>query len=284
MVPRRPQTITSNAPSNDVDFYFGHTFYQHIVNFGSHDLPVHIHFGQASESDFTLSLKSLDRFGKAAAENNLAISISAAIYDAGHDGRGIYQYLLAKKIDPVIALNPRHGLPLASGTAQQINSDGVPLCPANLPMRRHSSTPNHRIIFNCPVKRPTHLDGKTVWQSHLNDCPHKVLCQPETLMSPTVYVRSDSDPRLYPKIARDSPKFKDLMKLRSACERSNSVKKVSHKLERRPCRSSTHYLFRLFLISIFEHSKAWVAQDRKALGDDFALLIDPNRIKALAKT
>src|SRR5262249_23607503 len=36
-------------------YYFGHTFYQHIVNHGGHDLPVHIHFGPASESDFTLS-------------------------------------------------------------------------------------------------------------------------------------------------------------------------------------------------------------------------------------
>jgi hypothetical protein len=45
-------------------YYFGHTFYQHIVNHGGHDLPVHIHFGQASESDFTLSLNSLDRLLK----------------------------------------------------------------------------------------------------------------------------------------------------------------------------------------------------------------------------
>jgi hypothetical protein len=264
-------------------YYFGHTFYQHIVNFGGHDLPVHLTIGQASESDFTLSLKSLDRFLKASAENALKLSLSAAIYDSGHDGRGIYQYLRAKKIDPVIALNPRHGLPLASGTAQQINADGIPLCPANLPMRRHSATPDGRLYFNCPVKRPTHQDGKTVWQSHPDQCPHKVLCQPETKMGPTLYVRSDSDPRLYPPIQRESPRFKELMKLRSGCERSNSVKKVAHKLARRPCRSATHYLVRLYLISIVEHAKAWLAEDRKVLGDDWKLLSDPEQIKLLAQ-
>lgn len=168
-------------------YYFGHTFYQHIVNFGGHDLPVHLNISQASESDFTLY---------------------------------------------------------------------------------------HRLYFNCPVKRPTHLDGKTVWQSHVDQCPHKVLRQPDSKMGPVVFVRLDSDPRLYPRIARDSSKFKDLMKLRSGCERSNSVKKVAHKLERRPCRSATHYLFRLYLISVIEHAKAWIAEDRKALGDDFAKLID----------
>jgi hypothetical protein len=264
-------------------YYFGHSFYQHVVNFGGHDLPIHIHFGQASESDFTLSLKSLDRLLKACAENHLPVSISAAVYDAGHDGRGNYEYLLAHRISPVIALNPRHGLPQASGNAQQLNSDGVPLCPAHLPMRRHSAGPHHQLFFNCPVKRPTHLDGKTVWKSHVGECPNKVLCQPDTKMGPVVFVRSDSDPRLYPAIARDSSKYKELMKLRSGCERSNSTKKVAHKLERRPCRSATHYLVRLYLISIIEHAKAWVAEDRKHFGDDFIKLIDPTLIRTAAQ-
>ena len=150
-------------------------------------------------------------------------------------------------------------------------------------MRRHSTTPDHRIAFNCPVKRPTHLEGKTVWKSHPDQCPHKVLCQPETLMGPTVYVNAASDPRLYPRIARDSPQFKELMKLRSGCERSNSVKKVAHKLERRPCRSGTHYLVRLYLISIVEHARVWVAEDRKILGDDLARLGDPALFGPLAE-
>lgn len=260
-------------------FYFGHTFYQHIVNFGGHDLPVHIDIGPASESDHTLSVKSLDRFLKAAAENKLDLSISAAVYDSGHDGSGNYEYLLARKIDPVIVLNPRHGSPQISGNSQQINPEGIPICPAGLPMRRHTSTPNHRIIFNCPVKRPTHLDGKSVWKSHVEECPHKVLCQHLTLMGPTVYVKADSDPRLYPRIARDSPKFRQLMNLRSGCERSNSVKKVTYKLARRPCRSATHYLVRLYLISIIEHARAWLAEDRKVLGNDLCKLVDPELIK-----
>jgi len=258
-------------------YYFGHTFYQHIVNFGGHDLPVHVDIGPASESDHTLSIKSLDRFLKASAENDLSISISAAVYDAGHDGGGNYDYLLARQIDSVIALNPRHGSP--QGNSQQVNPEGIPICPAGLLMRRHTTTPNHRIVFNCPVKRPTHLDGKSVWKSHVEECPHKVLCQPLTLMGPTVYIKADSDPRLYPRIARDSPKFRQLMNLRSGCERSNSVKKVTYKLDRRPCRSATHYLVRLYLISIIEHARAWLAEDRKVLGNDLCNLVDPALIK-----
>jgi hypothetical protein len=263
-------------------FYFGHTFYQHIVNHGGHDLPVHLNIGQASESDFTLSLKSLDRFFKTCREHQLDLTISATVYDSGHDGRGNYEYLLAKQISPVIALNPRHGLPQASGTATQIAPNGIPLCPAGLEMRRHSATPNHRLYFNCPVKRPTHLNGKSVWQSHLDQCPRQVLCDPDSKMGPIVYIRSDSDPRLYPKIARDSARFKELMNLRSGCERSNAVKKTVHKLDRRPCRSATHFLVRLYLVSILEHLKAWLAEDRKRLGDDWRALSDPEMIKQMA--
>lgn len=264
-------------------YFFGHSFYQHIVSSGGHDLPVHLTIGPASESDFTLSLKSLDRFLKGCHEHELPVSVYAAIYDSGHDGFGVYEYLGAKGINPVIALNPRTGQhPQPSGTAERVNDRGVPLCPAGLEMRRHSAMPNHRIVFNCPVKRPTHEGGKTVWKSHVEECPHKVLCQPLTLMGPTVYVRSDSDPRFYPKIGRDSAEYKELFALRSGCERSNSTKKVVHHLENRPCRSATHYLMRLYLISVVEHAKAWLAEDRKQWGDDWKILSDIKRINATA--
>jgi hypothetical protein len=256
-------------------YYFGHTYYQHVVSSSGHDLPIHVTIGQASESDFTLSLKSMDRLIKTARENLLEIKIEAVGYDAGHDARGIYDYLLVKELSPVIVLNRRQGqLPKPSGTAEKLNDNGIPLCPAGLEMRRHSQTPNHRIYFNCPVKRPTHENGKTVWKSYVNDCPHGVLCQPESKMGPIIYIRSDSDPRLYPKIARDSPRFKEILNLRSGCERSNSMKKVVHKLGDRPCRSATHFLFRLYLVSIVEHAKAWIAEDRKLVGDDLHKLCE----------
>jgi hypothetical protein len=258
-------------------YFFGHTFYQQVVSTSGHDLPVHLTIGPASETDFTLSLKSLDRLQKAMRENSIEVKIEAVALDAGHDALGIYEYLEAKQIKPCIALNHRTGLPSATGTAQQVNKEGVPLCPAGLEMRRHSRSPLHRLYYNCPVKRPTHIEGKTVWKSSVEQCPLKVLCQPTTKMGPVVYVRSDQDPRLYPQIARDSARYKQIMKLRTGCERSNSVKKVTHNLGQRPCRSSTHYLVRLYLVSIIAHAKAWLAEDRKKYGDDWASLIEPEK-------
>ncbi len=80
--------------------------------------------------------------------------IQHAVYDAGHDALGIYEYLFDAEIDPIIALNPRtteHANP--TGTAKQVNEEGIPLCPAGLSMRRVSHNPKrHRIYYNCPVK------------------------------------------------------------------------------------------------------------------------------------
>jgi hypothetical protein len=97
-------------------------------------------------------------------------------------------------------------------------------------------------------------------------------------MGPVVYIRSETDPRLYPP-PRERAKFKALLKLRSGCERSNSVKKVAHKLDTLPCRSETHYLVRLYLIAVLEHAKAWLAEDRKQFGADWQVLAAQARLK-----
>ncbi|MHC4537459.1 MAG: transposase [Planctomycetota bacterium] len=256
-------------------YYFGHTFYQHVVKTDSHDLPLHLTISDAAETDFTLSMKSLDRLKKALAENRLSWHIENVIYDAGHDATGIYEYLRQHQIKPVIALNQRGGTyPQPTGTAEKVHTNGTPICAAGKLMRRHYYDKNkHRIYYNCPVKRPTHQDKKHCWVAYVDECPNKVLCQPDTKMGPVVYVRTEDDPRLYPKIRRDTDKFKTLFKQRSSCERSNSQKKETYRLKERPCRNSVHFLVRLYLISIIEHAKAWYHDIKKQYDDDYIAII-----------
>ncbi|HEY7507388.1 MAG TPA: hypothetical protein VH621_07245, partial [Nitrososphaera sp.] len=56
-------------------------------------------------------------------------------------------------------------------------------------------------------------------------------------------------------------------------------KKVTYKLGQRPCRNSSHYLIRLSLVSLIEHARAWLSEDRKKYGQDVAGLMDPEKIK-----
>jgi hypothetical protein len=135
-------------------------------------------------------------------------------------------------------------------------------------MRRHSYAPGqHRLYYNCPVKRPTHREGHVQWIALVAECPQQVLCQPPTQMGPVVSVRTSDDPRLYPPLPRDSATFKALMATRTGCERSNAFKKVAARLGERPCRSATQFLVRLYLVSLLEHACAWLAEDRKAVGE-----------------
>ena len=176
----------------------------------------------------------------------------------------------------LLSSNPRSGvMPSPSGNAKMVNENGTPVCKAGMLMRLCGyDKKKHRIIYNCPVKRPTHRDGKNQWLNHTDECPLGVLCQTDTKMGPVVYVKSTDDPRLYPPLPRSSPEFKKLMKMRSCCERSNSTKKVTKHLGERPCRSDVHYLVRLYLVSIIEHAKAWLAEDRKMIGDNPIALIE----------
>ncbi len=100
----------------------------------------------------SLALRTARVVGRSQTTHRLKLSISAAIYDSGHDGRGIYHYLLAKQIDPVIVLNPRRGLPMASGTAQQINSDGIPVSPAGLLKYAPHPTPDSTRRLRAPAR------------------------------------------------------------------------------------------------------------------------------------
>ena len=252
-------------------YYFGHTYYQHVVSTNGHDLPLHVSISRASETDFTLSMKSMDSLRKALKEHGLNWKIQNAVYDSGHDATGIYEYLMEDGITPIIALNPRSGTyPSPTGTAHKVNENGVPICPGGKLMRRMGLDPNrHRIYYGCPVKRSTHRkDQGHIYINHIDECPNGVLCQPDTKHGPVVYTKTTDDPRLYPPVPRASPRHKKLMNLRSGCERSNSMKKEVYGLGDRPCRSDTHFLVRLYLVSIIEHAKAWLAEDRKQLGDD----------------
>jgi hypothetical protein len=74
-------------------------------------------------------------------------------------------------------------------------------------------------------------------------------------MGPLVYVRTADDPRLYPPIPRESQEGKTLMAWRTGCERSNALRK-----------SATHFLVRLYLVSLLEHAQVWLAADRKQFG------------------
>lgn len=253
-------------------FLFGDRYYHLVVHQNGHDFPLHTSMFGGGESDYTLSLKDFDRSLKAFRENGLKMHIDMFCGDGHHDSYAHYEYFAAKQVIPIIPLAQKSKKPIphlpetqADSSADthldspvslntvSLDTDGTPLCPAGMKMRHHSYNKRRKThVYACPVKRGTRRNGKFIYVTHLEECPRKQDCAPENSFSPLIYIKSETDPRLYPPILRESKRFKDLMKQRTATERCNYLNDTYH-LDK-SCRNADYGLIRLNLVNIVEHA------------------------------
>jgi len=237
-------------------YLFGDRYYHLVVHQNGHDLPLLTIMPGGDESDYTLSLKAFDRFLKAARENGLPMRIGVFCGDGHHDSCAHYRYFTQKGVAPVIPLseNTKKAFPhLLDDRGVKLDTDGVPLCPEGVRMRHHLYNEYRKIhVYTCPAKRHTHRDGKSLYVIHLDECPRRQDCMPESSLGPIVYISSTTDPRLYPPIPRDSKRFKEIMNLRTSTERCNSLNDTYH-LDG-SCRNADYGLIRLTLANIVEHA------------------------------
>ncbi len=207
-------------------FVFGDRYYHLIVTQNKHDFPIHTHMPGGNESDYTLSLTSIDRTLKMFNENEVTMKINIFCGDGHHDSYAHYDYLDEKDILPVIPLTGKSKSVvshLPDNKDVRLNENAIPLCPAGLPMRHHMYNRKRKThIFVCPVKRQTHKNGEAVYITRIEECPRKQDCKPESNLGPFVYIKLESDPRLFPPIQRESKQSQEIKNLRSGSERVNS--------------------------------------------------------------
>jgi len=236
-------------------FFFGDRYYHLITSQNGHDFPLSTIMPGGNESDYTLSIKGLDHFLKTVRENNSGMHIDFFCGDGHHDSYAHYTYLAAKQIFPVIPLskNSKKSFPHLSDSTLKLDTDGTPLCPAGERMRHLMFDKKKQThVYVCPVKRNTHRNGKCIYVTHLDECPRKQDCAPQSSLGPLVYIKSDTDPRLYPPLPRDSKKFKEIMNQRSATERCNYLNDT-YRVDRAH-RNADYGLIRLTLANIVEHA------------------------------
>jgi hypothetical protein len=252
--------------------------------------------GTGNESDFTLSLTALDRLLKLLEEGDIALTITIFIGDGHHDAIGIYRYLKAHGIIPIIPLDedstPKtttqaapdghqqqptsdpdpHTQSQSTTTAQNTRSphphiemyphitfdnDGTPLCPGGCRMRHQAyNKARSAHIFACPCTRKNH---KQDWIFHDQDCPFQQDCTPpDKKMGYTLYIKSEADLRLFPPIPRDAKRFNELFAKRSGTERQNAVADSYH--IDRGHRNAAYTLIRLTFVNICKHARLRQAQ------------------------
>jgi hypothetical protein len=264
--------------------------------------------GTGNESDFTLSLKALDRLLKILEDLDLPLTIRIFIGDGHHDAIGIYRYLKAKGIVPIIPLDEdstpktakQDSATSLEGQQKQLKTegdtektpnpqktkkvspkpqitmyptipfehDGTPLCPGGCRMRHQGY--NTAKSAHIFACPATRKNGTQHWVFHDQDCPFQQDCTPpEKKMGYTLYIKSKADLRLFPPITRDSKRFKALFAQRSGTERQNAVADSYH-LDRRH-RNAAYTLIRLTFVNICKHARSREAERHKHLSKQAGL-------------
>ncbi len=189
-------------------FEFGDRYYHLVLALGGHDYPLLTYMPGGNESDYTLSLISMDRFLKAIKEHNLNMVVEMFCGDGHHDSNAHYEYFLEKNIVPIIPLceSSKNLYPhIVRDDKIRLDTDGKPLCEAGKRMRHHQyNKKQHTHIYSCPVKRSTHRNRKTVYVFREDECPNKLDCNPQSPLGPYVRLKSDDDPRLFPPVPPES--------------------------------------------------------------------------------
>jgi len=241
---------------------FGDESYTISVHVNHHDLPLISIMGVGNESDFTLSLKALDDLLNTIHEHELPLRLTIFAGDGHHDASGIYRYLKAKGILPVIPLKGKDkdepGTVTTTTTphfdqypGESFDTDGTPLCPGGCRLRHeHYQARKDAHYYTCPAKR---RNGKGEYIFHAEDCPYEKDCCPEKCFGYSRYLPSATNLRYFPEIPRDSHRFKELYRERSGVERSNAVED-SYKLDRRH-RNAVYGLIRLTFVNICKHAR-----------------------------
>lgn len=265
---------------------FGDRSYTLSVHLKGHDFPLLTILPGGNETDFTLSLKALDRLLKLLETLETPLQIQSMIGDGHHNAMGISRYLKAKGIIPIIPLDedeqpapaetkpvetkpaetkPSEMKPAETNTTTKVvtsrpqieqypnitfEPDGTPLCSGGCRMRHHQYDARKAAhIFVCPCSRKNHAG---TWIFHADECPFQQDCPPpEKIMGHTLYIKSEADLRLFPPIPRDSKRFNELYAHRSGTERQHSVAD-SYQVDGRH-RNATFTLIRLTFVNICKH-------------------------------
>lgn len=241
-------------------YFFGHHFYEISVSNRGHDLPIALRLDPGNTSDFAQSLWTVDALQKQWKEQGLEWKLNTLVADAGHDAESIYRYLVDHQIIPIIPMRDQGPARHAGRPDLTLSVRGVPMCEAGVEMASWGTAgSNHANLFICPFKAkklfscPKAPEDDPTWS-----------CQPDQKYGPCVTVPTLDNPRVFPPIPRNSPRWAELMALRSGCERSNAVKKGGLKLEEARHLRASFWLIRLHLCAILQHARAWASAVKPA--------------------
>ena len=229
--------------SSSKTWYFGHTLY--LLGTRNHewklDLPLLFKFTSAKRHDSKNFLYAIDELGR----NTYGLFPKNMCLDSAHDNIPTYRLLDHWDINALIDINSRSKTAVSAPADITWNKNGHPVCRAGHEMCPWGNDPikdAHK--YRCPYRC-----------GRIGSCPYADECSP-TKYGRTVYLKNHAGLRFHPRIPRDSEKYKDIYKERTACERLNDRILNNYCLQHLKIRGRDHFSFWTMLIGICIHLDA----------------------------
>ena len=235
--------------SHEKKHYFGRTLYMLCVHNDEFkvEVPLLLKYMGARRHDSVIFFYAADDLGR----NKPAVSPANFCLDSAHDNIATYELLDHWGINALIDLNGRSagnpGLP----EDIKLNKQSHPICLGNVEMSPWGYDKiKEAYKYRCPMKC-----------GRLAECPHASKCS-KSEYGRTVYIKKNGDLRFFPKIPRDSEKFKDIYRHRTSCERVNNRVLNDYHLQRMMIRGDDHFAFWTMVIGVCIHLDAWMKAKR----------------------
>lgn len=225
-------------------YYYGRSLFMVAASDSPYDLPIYPRLYRASKHDSVLFVSTFHELQHWYPN----WKISEAILDSALDAFPIYEMLERYDISAIIDLNPRrtkkftyHGM--------DINLDGVPVCSIGRKMLDWGKEKKrYRRKWRCPA-----AVGKWV-------CPNP--CS-NSIYGRTFHTSTKDNPRLFPRVKRNSKEWYKRYSLRTGVERCIKRQKVDYHLEASRGRSSRHWNIRSYIIGMCQHADAWIKEAKR---------------------
>jgi len=220
-------------------YYYGRNLFMITASDSPYNLPIYPRYYRASKHDSVLFVSTYHELLHWYSDWNF----SEVILDSALDAYPIYEMLEQYDISAIIDLNPRRSKQFIYNE-MDINLDGVPVCPIGRKMLDWGvDKKRYRRKWRCPA-----AVGK--WE-----CPTP--CSDSTY-GRTFYTSTKDNPRLFPRVKRDSKEWYKRYALRTGVERCIKRQKIDYYLEHSRGRSSRHWNIRSYIIGMCQHADAWM--------------------------
>ena len=224
-------------------WFYGHTLYSITSANSPNDLPLLLNLVQASRHDSVTFVFAWAELLELYPE----FRFTKAILDSAHDVYDIYRLLAANNTEAFIDLNKRAKGKSSYPCPVSVNDNGVPICPAGLPMVNWGFQQDRcRIKWRCPNYMKLDL------------CPNHDDCSPSKY-GRVIYTKPNWDLRLFTPTPRGSQEWKETYARRTSVERTFKRILVDYKIEQARARSKKRWFWQALLAAINQHLDAQIS-------------------------